>query len=101
MKDQSIRLGREAIAGGKFQIEVMASPITPKLIESLENIKGVVKVEKPSDTVLLITSDDDLRSQISKKVVENDSMLTGMKIEEYGLEEIYMKYFKESQQCQD
>jgi ABC-2 type transport system ATP-binding protein len=95
------KLGRDAISGGKFQIEVQASPITAKLIEALEKINGVVKVEKPSDTTLLITSEEDLRSQISKKIVDNDSMLTGMKIEEYGLEEIYMKYFKESQKCLD
>jgi ABC-2 type transport system ATP-binding protein len=89
------QLGREAIAGGKFQIEIQASPITSKLIEVLENIKGVLKVEKPADNSLVITSEEDLRSQISKKIVENDGMLTGMKIEEYGLEEIYRKYFRE------
>jgi ABC-2 type transport system ATP-binding protein len=89
------RLGRETIAGGKFQIEVQASPITNKLIDSLKNIKGVLKVES-SENSLSITCDEDLRSQISKKIVDSDSMLTGMKIEEYGLEEIYMKYFKES-----
>ena len=46
--------------------------------------------------MILITCEEDLRSQISKVIVGSDSMLTGMKIEEYGLEEIYMKYFKES-----
>jgi len=65
------------------------------LVEALKNIKGVLKVES-SDNLLLITCEEDLRSQISKKIVESDSMLTGMKIEEYGLEEIYMKYFRES-----
>lgn len=89
------RLGRETIAGGKFQIEVQASPITSKLIEALEKIEGVLKVES-SDSLLLITCDKDLRALISKKIVDSDSMLTGMKIEEYGLEEIYMKYFGES-----
>ena len=95
------KLGREAIAAGKFQIEIQASPITSKLIEALEKIKGVIKVEKPSDATLIVTSEEDLRSQISKKIVEYDSMLTGMKIEEYGLEEIYLKYFKEQQKCLD
>jgi hypothetical protein len=88
-------LGRETIAGGKFQIEVQASPITSELVDALKKIKGVLKV-KSSDNSLLITCDEDLRSQISKMIVDSDSLLTGMKIEEYGLEEIYMKYFKES-----
>ncbi len=89
------QLGREAIAGGKFQIEAQASPITSQLVEALKNIKGVLNVES-SDNSILITCEEDLRSQISKKIVESDSMLIGMKIEEYGLEEIYMKYFRES-----
>jgi len=89
------RLGRETIAGGKFLIEAQASPITNNLVETLKNIKGVIKVES-SDNLLLITCEEDLRSQISKTIVESNSMLTGVKIEEYGLEEIYMKYFRES-----
>lgn len=89
-------LGREKIAGGKFQIEVQASPITEKLLTALKKIKGVTKIEKPQDTILLVTCEQDLRSQVSKIIVEHDSMLTGMKIEEYGLEEIYLKYFRES-----
>jgi len=89
------RLGRENVAGGKFLIEAQASPITNNLVEALKNIKGVIKVEN-SDNLLLITCEEDLRSQISKTIVESNSMLTGVKIEEYGLEEIYMKYFRES-----
>lgn len=90
------RLGRDAIAGGKFRIEVQASPINDELLAALEKIKGVLKIEKHEDTTLIITCEQDLRSQISKTIVENDSMLTGMKIEEYGLEEIYLKYFRGS-----
>jgi ABC-2 type transport system ATP-binding protein len=87
-------LGRTAISGGKFQIEVEASPITSELISQIESIKGVIKVEH-SDNKLSITCEEDLRPQISKKVIECESLLSGMKIEEYALEEIYMKYFSE------
>ena len=88
-------LGREASASGKFQIEAQASPITDKLLEVLQKIKGVISITQNND-VLLITCEKDLRSQISKAIVEQDSMLTGIKIEEFGLEEIYLKYFRES-----
>ncbi len=90
------RLGRDTIAGGKFQIEVQASPITEKLLAALQKINGMLKIEKQEDSTLLITCEQDLRSQISKTIVDNDSILTGMKIEEYGLEEIYLKYFRGS-----
>jgi ABC-2 type transport system ATP-binding protein len=87
-------LGRTAISGGKFQIEVEASPITDELIKKIEAIKGVIKVEH-SDNKLSITCEEDLRPQISKTIIECESLLSGMKIEEYALEEIYMKYFSE------
>lgn len=90
------RLGRDTIAGGKFQIEVQASPITDKLLSKLEKINGVLKIEKHEDSTLIMSCEQDLRSQISKMIVENESMLTGMKIEEYGLEKIYLKYFREA-----
>ena len=89
-------LGRDVIAGGKFQIEVQASPITPNLIDSIRRIKGVTKVVS-SENLLLISCDEDLRPQVAKIVVDNNSLLSVMKIEEYGLEEIYMKYFRENQ----
>jgi ABC-2 type transport system ATP-binding protein len=87
-------LGRDAIAGGKYQIEVKATPVTDKLIDGLGKIKGVIKVEQIDDE-LLITCDTDLRTEISKAIIAHDSIVTEMKIEEYGLEEIYMKYFRE------
>ena len=90
------RLGRETIDGSKFLIEVQASPITDKLLDALQQIKGVLKIEKHEDTTLIITCEQDLRSQISKTIVANDSILTGMKSGEYGLEEIYLKYFRGS-----
>lgn len=88
-------LGRNAIGGGKFRIEVQVSQPTDKLIESIKNIKGVLKIESDGD-LLLISCDEDLRPQIARAVVDSDSLLVQMKAEEYGLEEIYLKYFRES-----
>ena len=89
------QLGREAIGGGKFRIEVQVSQPTSKLIGSIKNIKGVIDVESSGD-LLLVSCDEDLRPQVARAVVDSDSLLVQMKIEEYGLEEIYMKYFRES-----
>jgi len=89
------QLGREAIGGGKFRIQVQVSEPTSKLMKSIKNIKGVANVESSGD-VLLISCDEDLRPQIARTVVDSDSLLVQMKIEEYGLDDIYMKYFSES-----
>lgn len=89
------RLGRDALGGGKFRIEVQVSQPTGKLISSIKNIKGVIDVESSGD-LLLVSCDEDLRPQVARTVVDSDSLLVQMKIEEYGLEDIYMKYFRES-----
>ena len=88
------QLGREAIAGGKFRIELQVSEPTRKLISSIKKIKGVSNVESSGDQ-LLISCDEDLRPQIARAVVDSDSLLVQMKIEEYGLDDVYMKYFRE------
>jgi len=89
------KLGRETIGGGKLRIEVQVSQPTSKLIESIRNIKGVTNVESSGD-LLLVSCDEDLRRQIARVVADSDSLLVQMKIEEYGLDDIYMKYFRES-----
>ena len=88
-------LGREKIAGGKFRIELQVSEPTRKLISSIKKIKGVSNVESSEDK-LLISCDEDLRPQIARAVVDSNSLLVQMKIEEYGLDDVYMKYFSES-----
>ena len=88
------KLGREALAGGRFQIEVETEGPSEKLIEVICGIKGVVSVEA-KDNMLSISTDADLRRQVSKAIVENNYPLIQMKIQEFSLDDIYMKYFRE------
>ncbi|MBC8276078.1 MAG: ABC transporter ATP-binding protein [Chloroflexi bacterium] len=89
------QLGREAIGGGKFRVEVQVSEPTSKLVKSIKSIKGVINVESSGD-LLLISCGKDLRPQIARAVVDSECLLVQMKIEEYGLDDVYMKYFRES-----
>ena len=88
------QLGREKISGGKFRIEVQVSEPTSKLVKSIKSIKGVNNAETSGD-MLLITCDKDLRPQISRAIVDSDCLLVQMKIEQYVLDDVYMKYFSE------
>jgi hypothetical protein len=65
-----------------------------KLLEVIRSIKGVVSVEA-KDNMLSISTDTDLRRQVSKAIVENNYPLVQMKIREFSLDDIYMKYFRE------
>lgn len=87
-------LGREALAGGRYIIEVETVQPTPQLINAIKGIKGVKKVEA-KDNLLQIGTDSDLRAAISKAVVQNDFPLIQMKVQEFSLDDIYMKYFRE------
>ncbi|MCK4273779.1 MAG: ABC transporter ATP-binding protein [Dehalococcoidales bacterium] len=88
-------LGREAMAGGRFIIEVETAEPKAELVDIIKKIKGVEKVEADG-TTLKISTDSDLRSQISKAVVDNNALLVQMKAHEFSLDDIYMKYFKEN-----
>ncbi len=90
------QLGREAMAGGRYSIEVETVAPGEKLVTALEGIAGVrgVRIE---ENRLLVSTDADLRADISRVVVGQDFPLIQMKIQEFSLDDIYMKYFKENQ----
>ena len=87
-------LGREALAGGRFQIEVETEEPGEELVKVLNGIKGVVNVEV-KENVLSITTDADLRREVSKAIVQNNYPLIQMKVQEFSLDDVYMKYFRE------
>jgi ABC-2 type transport system ATP-binding protein len=88
-------LGREKIGGGKVRIQVQVAEPSTKFLKSVEKIKGVTGVETTAD-LLLVSCEKDLRRQIAKAATDCDSLIVQMKIEEYGLDDIYMKYFSEA-----
>ncbi len=88
-------LGREAMAGGRFVIEIEIAEPNPELVDIIQKIKGVEKVESDG-TNLTISTDSDLRSKISKVVIDKGALLVQMKVHEFSLDDIYMKYFKEN-----
>ena len=89
------QLGREALAGGNYRIEVETTQPNPQLIDIVNKVPGVRKVEAEGN-LLLVNADSDLRAEIAKAVVQSNTPLIQMKIQEFSLDDIYMKYFKEA-----
>ncbi len=87
-------LGREAFAGGRYRIEVETTEPSPQLVDIVKGISGVISVETKGN-LLLISTDSDLRAEISKAVVQSNFPLIQMKVQEFSLDDIYMKYFHE------
>jgi len=88
------RLGKEMLGGGQNLLEVQLSQISPELIDTIKNITGVISVAS-SDDVLSVMSDTDMRAVISRTIFENGSLPLQIKTQDYTLEEIYMKYFRQ------
>ncbi len=88
------QLGREALGGGRFRVEIQLAETTSTLVDCIRRIDGVVGVERSGD-LLLINCLEDLRPLIAKAIVDNNGLLIQMKIQSYALEDIYMKYFTE------
>jgi len=89
------QLGREALGGGRFKIELKLTETTSSLIDSIKRIKGVISVERSGDS-LLVNCSEDLRPQIAKAIVKANGLLVEMKIQSFNLEDIYMKYLAEA-----
>ena len=88
------QLGREALAGGRYRIEVETTESASQLVDTIKGISGVTNVETEGNR-LVISTDSDLRSEIAKIVVQSNIPLVEMKIHEFMLDDIYMKYFHE------
>ena len=87
-------LGRQAFAKGRYEIEVETAQPSPQLVEIIKGIGGVTEVETKGN-VLLVSTDSDLRAEVARVVVESKFPLIEMKIQEFRLDDIYMKYFHE------
>jgi ABC-2 type transport system ATP-binding protein len=94
------KLGREAVAGGRYIIEVETASPAGNLVDTIKGLDGVIGVDVKGNN-MNITTDEDLRGEIAKLVVQSNIPLTQIKVKEFSLDDIYMKYFKESQETQD
>lgn len=90
------KLGRDALAGGRYMIEIETAEPSPQLVDIIKGISGVSQVEA-KDNKLSVTADSDLRSEIANVVVQNGVPMVGMKAHEFSLDDIYMKYFHEGE----
>jgi ABC-2 type transport system ATP-binding protein len=88
-------LGRKAMGGDRLVIEVETTEARADLPDIIRKIKGVRKVEADG-AILKISAGSDLRSQISRAVLESGALLVQMKAHEFSLDDIYMRYFQES-----
>jgi ABC-2 type transport system ATP-binding protein len=91
----SISQLNKKVGGNKFNIEIQLTEVTSEIVESLRGIKGVLKVDRHDDT-LIVTCIEDLRREISKVIQDKNGLVVQMKLQSFALEDIYLKYLKEA-----
>lgn len=77
-----------------YVIHVDASPINKHLIESIELIKGINRINQTSESTLEIYCQENVTSRIAQTIIENDVELTGIRRRDFSLDEIYLRYFE-------
>ena len=87
------RLGREALRKGKFNIILPIAQLTDHLRNEIMKISEVVAID-PTGDCTVVTADDNISKQLEDLVLKTTGLKLQMKVEEFELEEIYMKYFK-------
>jgi len=88
------QMGQIMTGEGQHLLEVRVTQLDDKLIESISAIPTVRSVERLGDT-LIIKSGEDITDKISRIVVDAGSLPLMIRAQDYTLEEIYMKYFRE------
>lgn len=74
-------------------IYLQADPITPTLVENIQAIEGVLAVSE-TEQQLTIRCEEDLTSAIVRATVEHGAAVRSVTQQQYGLDEIYQRYFE-------
>ncbi|MBI4345809.1 MAG: ABC transporter ATP-binding protein [Elusimicrobia bacterium] len=83
----------EQLAEGLTVVEIALSPATPEAAAELRRIPGVVDVT-PEDGMWRVRAHGDVRSGLARAVVQRGWSLTHLRQRDFGLEEIYLRYFE-------
>jgi len=91
-----IRQLAQELSGGMQTLEVGAEPGGPALGDLLRSIPGLSRVEPDpkANDIWLAYASKEVRPAIISAITEKGWMLTHLRQRDYGLEEIYMRYFQ-------
>lgn len=86
-------LSAELFAAEPFAIELEADPVSEALLQKIRGIEGVQSVEVNANRVH-VGCRHDVGADIARAVIEEGASLLQMTRKQYGLDEIYHRYFE-------
>lgn len=76
-----------------IQIQVVLSPCTEEMIQGIERISQVERVTKADEQRIDIYATEDVTADVARTAVEAGADLKHISKKDYGLDEIYHRYF--------
>ena len=89
------KLGREALRKGNYHIILPIAQLADRVRAEINKIPGVCSIDSVEDSTV-VAADDDISAELGRVVLEATGLKVQMKVEEFDLEDIYMKYFEGS-----
>jgi len=89
------KLGRDALRKGNYNIVLPIAQLTDRVRSDISRIPGVFSIDSIADSTI-VSADEDISGEIERVVFEASGLKVQMKVEEFELEDIYMKYFEGS-----
>jgi len=89
------KLGREALRKGNYNIILPIAQLAERVRSEISRIPGVCSIDSVADSTV-VAADEDISAELERVVLELTGLKLQMKVEEFELEEIYMKYFEGS-----
>lgn len=89
-------LGRALLREGQFNIIIPIAQLTDKLKAAINALPSIIDITSRDNSTTVVCNEN-ISDQLEGVVLKETGLRVKMKVEEFELEEIYMKYFKESQ----
>lgn len=90
-------LAKKLFIEDHFVIQVTVDEVRPELIDTLQTIPTVHNVEQ-FEQRLVIYCGEDVSAEISKRIVQSGTALLQLSKKDFGLDEIYHRYFEGREQ---
>ena len=88
------QLASQLFSQDSYVIHIEGTPITNEILTSIKQMKNVNRVEQITDSRLDIYCKKDITSELASFLIEHNVKLSHLSRKDYGLDEIYHRYFE-------
>ena len=87
-------LGSQLFLEESYVVETEAAPLDTTLLEMIQQLEGVHRLEKANEEKLDVYCNKDITAKIAEAIIQHGANLYSINRKNYGLDEIYHRYFE-------